>query len=148
MQSPGCHYVVKTEVRDPRASTFAFLNAKTMYGGKHIAKGDTIFLFASENEGGSGLFARGVVTKVELVPPKKGVAWQTPCVSIWVKRTALSKRPLGRAELRAFRGVNDGSGEAELDFKLYRQATNKLIGIEAKAARLLLRCFVRADARG
>jgi len=27
----------------------------TMYGGKHIAEGDTIFIFASENEGGPGL---------------------------------------------------------------------------------------------
>jgi hypothetical protein len=25
-----------------------------MYGGKHVAEGDTIFAFASENEGGHG----------------------------------------------------------------------------------------------
>ena len=31
------------------AETFAFRAQKTMYGGKHIAKGDTIFVFASEN---------------------------------------------------------------------------------------------------
>jgi hypothetical protein len=30
--------------------TFAFSAQKTMYGGKHIAKGDTIFVFASERE--------------------------------------------------------------------------------------------------
>jgi hypothetical protein len=33
-----------------------------MYGGRRIAKGDTVFVFASENEGGQGLIARGVVT--------------------------------------------------------------------------------------
>jgi hypothetical protein len=41
-------------VRDPRATSFAFTAQKTMYGGKPITEGDTIFVFASENEGGRG----------------------------------------------------------------------------------------------
>ena len=45
-------FAIKAEVRDPRAKTFAFPAQKTMYGGKHIAEGDTVFVFASENEGG------------------------------------------------------------------------------------------------
>ena len=36
-----------------------FKAQKTMYGGKRIAKGDTIFIFASENKGGPGLVATG-----------------------------------------------------------------------------------------
>jgi hypothetical protein len=55
-------FAIKAEVCDPRAKTFAFTAQKTMYGGKHIAEGDTVFVFASENEGGQGLIARGVVT--------------------------------------------------------------------------------------
>src|SRR5437763_1668413 len=47
-------FAIKAEVSDPSAETFAFNAQKTMYGGKHIAKGDTIFVFASENEGGQG----------------------------------------------------------------------------------------------
>jgi len=43
-------FAIKAEPRDPRAKTFTFA-AKTMYGGKHIAKGNIIFVFASENEG-------------------------------------------------------------------------------------------------
>jgi hypothetical protein len=35
-----------------------------MYGGKNIAEGDTIFVFASENEGGPGLIAMGVVSSI------------------------------------------------------------------------------------
>jgi hypothetical protein len=58
-------FAIKAEVRDPGAKTFAFVAQKTMYGGKRIAKGDTVFVFASENEGGQGLIARGLVT-----PPK------------------------------------------------------------------------------
>ena len=45
-------FAIKAEIPDPRAKTFAFSAQKTMYGGKQIAKGDTIFVFASENEGG------------------------------------------------------------------------------------------------
>jgi hypothetical protein len=138
------HYVVKTEARDPHAKAFVFRNMKTMYGGKQITTGDTMFIFASENEGGRGLIARGVVTKVTALPLKPGVARQTPRVSIWVKRTAHATRALGRAELKAWRGVDDGSGQAELDFKLYRQATNKIVGIEAAAVRLLQTCFSRS----
>ena len=54
-------YAIKTEIRDPKARTFDFRNQKTMYGGKNIAKGDTVYLFASENERGVGLVAKGVV---------------------------------------------------------------------------------------
>ena len=55
-------FAIKAEVSDPRAKTFAFSAQKTMYGGTQIAEGDTIFVFASENEGGLGLIATGIVT--------------------------------------------------------------------------------------
>lgn len=128
-------FAVKTEVSDARAKTFAFARQKTMYGGKRIAKGDTVFVFASENEGGQGLVARGVITSALAVPKKAGIARQTPRVSIAVERTALARRPLGRSELKRFSDWNDGRPETELNFKFYRQATNKIVGIsEATAA--------------
>ena len=65
-------FAIKAEVRDPRAKTFAFTAQNTMYGGKHIAKGDTVFVFASENEGGQGLVARGIVTSAEAIAKKRG----------------------------------------------------------------------------
>ena len=126
-----------------------FAGQKTMYGGKHIVKGDTVFVFASENEGGQGLIARGVVTSAEAIAKKRGVARQTPRVSIAVKRTALAKRPLGRSELKQFTDWNDGQPETELNFKFYRQATNKracgracrIVGISNEAATFLDGCF-------
>jgi hypothetical protein len=63
-------FAIKAEVSHPRAETFAFPAQKTMYGGKQIAKGDTIFVFASENEGGPGLIASGVVTSTKAIPKK------------------------------------------------------------------------------
>jgi hypothetical protein len=130
-------FAIKAEVRDPRAATFAFTAQKTMYGGKLIAEGDTIFVLASENEDGQGLVARGVVTSAEAVAKKPGIARQTPRVSLTVRRTALAKRPLGRAELRPFSDWNDGRPETELNFKLYRQATNKIVGLSDAAAGFL-----------
>ena len=130
-------FAIKAEVSDPRADTFAFRAQKTMYGGKHIAKGDTIFVFASENEGGPGLIASGVVTSARAIAKKRGIAGQTPRVSIVIRRTALAKRRLGRSELRLFTNWNDGRPETELNLKFYRQATNKIAGISDDAAAFL-----------
>lgn len=130
-------FAIKAEVVDPRAETFAFSAQKTMYGGKHIAKGDAIFVFASENEGGSGLIAVGVVTSARAIAKKKGLARQTPRVSITIRRSALAKRSLGRRELKPFSRWNDGRPETELNFKFYRQATNKIVGISDEAATFL-----------
>jgi hypothetical protein len=130
-------FAIKAEIREPRAKAFAFTAQKTMYGGKHIAEGDTVFVFASENEGGQGLIARGVVTSAEALAKKRGIARQTPRVSIIVKRTALAKRPLGRSELKPFAGWNDGDPRTELNFKFYRQATNKIVGISDETAAFL-----------
>ena len=134
-------FAIKAEIVDPRAKTFAFTAYKTMYGGKLIAAGDTIFVFASENEGGQGLIARGIVTHAEAIPKKRGVARQTPRVSITVRRTALAKRPLGRRELKPLTDWNDGRPGTELNFKFYRQATNKIVGISDEAAAFLGRCI-------
>jgi hypothetical protein len=130
-------FAIKAEVSDPLAETFAFNAQKTMYGGKHIAKGDSIFVFASENEGGQGLIASGVVTSAKTIAKKRGITRQTPRVSIAIRRTALAKRRLGRTELKRFCDWNDDRPETELNFKFYRQATNKIVGISDKAAAFL-----------
>ena len=139
MRSPA--FVIKAEVRDLQAQTFEFNAHKTMYGGKGITKGDTIFIFASENEGGPGLIASGVVTTAKPIPKKPGIARQTPRVSITVRRTAAAKRRLGRSELKSFSSWKDGRPETELNFKFYRQATNKIGGISDQAAAFLRRFF-------
>jgi hypothetical protein len=130
-------FAIKAEIRDTRATTFAFTAQKTMYGGKHIAEGDTIFVFASENEGGQGLIARGVVTSAKAVAKKRGIARQTPRVSLTIKRTALAKRRFGRSELQPFTDWKDGEPATELNFKFYRQATNKIVGISDEATAFL-----------
>jgi hypothetical protein len=130
-------FAIKAEVSGPKAKAFGFTAQKTMYGGKQIAAGDVIFVFASENEGGAGLVASGVVTSAQATPKKRGIARQTPRVSITIRRTALAKRRLGRTELKRFSAWDDGRPETELSFKLYRQATDKIVGISDEAAAFL-----------
>jgi hypothetical protein len=130
-------FAIKAEVRDPRAKTLAFIAHKTMYGGKLIAKGDTVFVFASETQGGQGLVARGLVTVAEGIAKRRGVERQTPRVSVTVARTALAKRPLGRSDLKPFVEWKDGQPQTELNFKFYRQSTNKIVGISEGAAAFL-----------
>jgi hypothetical protein len=44
---------------------------------------------------------------------------------------------LGRAELKPFSDWRDGRPETELNFKYYRQATNKIVGLSDAAAKFL-----------
>ena len=38
-------FAIKAEIPDPRAKAFSLVAQKTMYGGKHIAEGDTVLLY-------------------------------------------------------------------------------------------------------
>ena len=134
-------YAIKAEIRDPQAETLVFTAQKTMYGGKRIAEADVVYLFASENEGGQGLVARGVVASSEATPRRPDLERQTPRVSVAIRRTALATRHLGRDELKRFKDWQDGRPETELNFKFYRQATNKIAGISDAAAAFLEEFF-------
>ncbi|KQW45483.1 MULTISPECIES: hypothetical protein [unclassified Roseateles] len=134
-------FAIKAEIADPAAERFEFIAQKTMYGGKRIAVGDVIYLFASENEGGAGLIARGVVTTAHATARRAGVQRQTPRVNITVQRTATATRHLGRVELKPFADWGDSRPETELNFKFYRQATNKIVGLSPQTAAWLAGCF-------
>ena len=54
---------------------------------------------------------------------------------------ALTTRRLGRAELKPFADWDDGRPETELNFKLYRQATDKIVGLSDGAAAFLAGFF-------
>jgi hypothetical protein len=134
-------FVIKTEVRDLEAAAFTFAAQKTMYVGKLIAAGDTLFIFASENEGGRGLVARGTVASVEPMAKRSGPERQTPRVSVTVERLKRAATRLGRSELKSFRAWNDGQPQTELNFKLYRQATGKIVGITPQTVTFLQEFF-------
>jgi hypothetical protein len=130
-------YAIKAEIGNPSASSWTFTAHRTMYGGKRIGKGDTIFIFASGSDEGAGLVARGVVSGAQATPLRPGVPRQTPCVSIAVTSTGSATRRLGRRELKPFDRWHDGRPETELNFKFYRQATDKIVGLSEVAAAYL-----------
>lgn len=134
-------FAIKAEFEDRDASRFDVSQAKTMYGGRRIAQGDTVFLFASGGTGATGLFARGVVVRAEAVPRRPGIARQTPRVSVAILPVSKALRPLGRADLTGFTDWADGRPETELNFKLYRQATDKIVGLSEEAAAFLATFF-------
>jgi hypothetical protein len=130
-------FAVKAEIPDLLAKTFVLASQKTMYGGKLIAEGDTIYVFASENEGGCGLIARGVVTAAKPIAKRQGIARQTPRVSIEVRCLALARRRFGRNDVKHLTNWKDGQPGTEINFKFYRQATNKIVGITDGTAAFL-----------
>lgn len=134
-------FAIKAHVVDAAARVLDFSAAKTMYGGKHIRVGDRAFLFASENEGGCGLVAWGIVTRAKPIPRTWELARHTPRVSVTFEATSVAKRSLGRGDLKPFADWDDGRPETELNFKLYRQATNKIVGISTDAAEFLATFF-------
>jgi hypothetical protein len=62
-------------------------------------------------------------------------------VTISIQRTATAKRRFGRSELKPFSDWKDGRPETELNFKFYRQATNKIAGLSEEAAAILRTFF-------
>ncbi len=122
-------YVVKAELAPDAAAGPMRFREKTMYRGKDIRPGDEVFVFASENQGGAGLCAKGLVTSVEHGP---GIR-----ITIEVRPLAAVRQGLGRRELKPFCDLTDGRPQAEIARKLYRQATNKIAGVSDEAAGFL-----------
>jgi len=61
------NYAIKAHIVELQARTFVFRAQKTLYGGRRIAAGDTLFIFASENEGGPGAARDGA--ELQVLPP-------------------------------------------------------------------------------
>ena len=130
-------FAIKACIADPDAASWTLRRQKTMYGGKRIAAGDTVYVFASENEGGQGLLAMGQVTMAGAAPRNPTLERQVPCVDVAILRTGTVRRRLGRAELKPFCDWQDARPETELNFKFYRQATDKIVGLSEAAAAFL-----------
>ena len=126
-------FIVKAALGSKAGAKIYAFHEKTMYGGKNIRVGDEIFVFDSENEGGCGLCAKGVVTFVA-----QGVGSRR---RVKVRRTARARHNLGRVELKPFRELVDDRPETEIARRFYRQATNKIGGISDKAAKFLNKHF-------
>lgn len=127
-------YVIKAMFPNPLPQIINLGAQKTMYGGKTIAAGATIYLFADRQSERAGLVAIGSVVKASAAPKIADVERQTPRVDITIRIETLSRDELGREQLHVFNDWKDGGPQTELNFKLYRQATSKIVGISDAAS--------------
>ncbi len=134
-------YAIGVALDDTDAGQFVFAAQKTMYGGKAIAAGDELFVFYSGTPAAADWLRRPPSPRQLALPRREGVERQTPLVSITARRTATAARPLGRLELKPFSDWGDGRPETELNFKFYRQATDKIVGISDATAAFLRGCM-------
>jgi len=122
-------FVLKTSPQHASPGSAMTASERTMYGGEAIARGDELFLWFSERQGGDGLAFQGHVTDVAPgADGKPGVA----CIV-----TNATVRPLGKGDLEAWRDVDDGSAMAGLAYKLYYQAHNKIAALTPDEADLM-----------
>ena len=126
-------YVLTTERLSPSADGVVDFPAhKTMYGGRKIAAGDTVFLFVRGRDG-AALAGKATVLTARGDPPLPDVARQTPRVSVTLRMEAQALRPLCRSDVARL-APTDPAVE-ELRFKVFRQATPKIGAVsEALAA--------------
>ena len=134
-------FAIKAEITDTNAQSWNFMEQKRLRGQSANAEGDTIFVFARKNKCGLGLIAQGTVTTAKATSKKQGVQRQTPRLSIGIQAATGVEYRFGRNELRALHNWNDGRPGTELNFKFYRQATNKALGVSPDAAAYLITCF-------
>ena len=141
MRTRPSAFAIKAPVADPGAAEFRFEECKTMYGGRTVTIGDTVFIFARESAAGDGLVALAIVTATNPTARALGVARQTPRVSLTLRRMASAPGPLRRADVQSFTDWPDGAPQTELNFKFYREMTDKLVGITAETATFLRTYF-------
>lgn len=111
---------------------------KTMYGGRKIAGGDTVFLFVRGRDG-AALTAKATVLTASQDPPLPNLARQTPRVSVTLRIEAPPLRALSRTEV--LRLAPTDPAVEELRFKFFRQATPKIGAVSDALAAVLAGCF-------
>jgi len=111
-----------------------------MYDGKRIALGDVIYSSPARTSGGAGLIARGIVTSAGAAPRRR--AWRADAMrQHHGQREPPSSNAASAARTQALANWDDGKPETELNFKFYRQATNKIVGLSARRRISLGDCF-------
>lgn len=107
------------------------------YGPVRITRGDRVFLWWSEAQGGAGLVGYGLC--IEATAQANG--W-----SAVVEVVTDRYRGFAKATLAPFRDAGDGSPQASLAAKLYRHALNKVVAISPDEEVFLRHLIERAFA--
>lgn len=98
------------------------------YGPVHLARGDRVFLWWSEAQGGAGLVGHGLCLAASSQPD----GWRA-VVEVVTDR----HRGFGKAELAPHRSAGRATPSGSLSAKLYRHALNKVVAITSEEERFL-----------
>lgn len=109
------------------------IEERPMYGGKDIDTGDSVFLWASEQQGGRGLWARGIVLLVAPAGNKLGI-------EVRIDQLATADH-YGIDQIAPHRDSSAETPIVGLAHKLYKHAHNKIAGVTSAEADLLLHNF-------
>jgi len=126
-------YVAKSAPAGTDTGDRLTIRERAMYGGDAIRAGDVVFLWASETQGGEGLWARGTVLR--RLPDRQRVTIET---SIDRRRTG---EQFSTRHLEPYRNATGTDPLIGLSRKLYRHAHNKIARLSDDEASLLGRYF-------
>lgn len=127
------HFVAKTAPVSAQVGDTVQIEERAMYGGGAITPGAAVFLWASETQGGPGLWARGIALSAGRGAAKLNVTVRVEQV--------VNSRNFGIEQIAPHRDSADGSAIAGLARKLYRHAHNKIAKITEPEASLLQQQF-------
>ncbi len=126
-------FIAKTAPISARVGDSVRIEERPMYGGGEIASGADVYLWASETQGGAGLWARGTVLGVEPGANK-------PVVTVRVEEMVNSGN-FGIEQIAPHRDSSANTPIVGLARKLYKQSHNKVARITTDEASLLQRLF-------
>lgn len=126
-------YIAKTAHIAASVGDTVQIEERPMYGGKDVDAGDSVFLWSSEQLGGRGLWARGIVLKASAAGTKQHIEVRIDQL--------ITARNFGLDQIAPHRDSSAETPIAGLARKLYKQAHNKIAGVTNAEAHLLLQHF-------
>ena len=126
-------FIAKTAPIAAEVGDTVRIEERPLYGGREIASGAEVFLWASETQGGAGLWARGTVIGIEPAANK-------PVVTVRVEEMVNSGN-FGIDQIAPHRDSSADTPIVGLARKLCKHAHNKVARITVEEANLLRQLF-------
>lgn len=126
-------FIAKTAPIAANVGDTVRIEERPMYGGKDVGVGDSVFLWASEQQGGRGLWARGIVLSAHAAETKQHIEVRIDHV--------ITTGQFGLNQIAPHRDSAAETPIVGLARKLYKHAHNKIAGLTNAEADLLLRHF-------
>lgn len=128
----------------PEGQNFVRIRAGVRQSSRRPLRGDEVFVWTSESNGGDGLFAMGIVRACECESHQKERAANP--TQQYVVNVEISGRPvqsMRKVDIAPHRNDNDGTPIFELGHKLYGQSHEKVIALSDDCGRYVRSHFIQ-----